>query len=657
MAVTNSFDNVQEFANKTRIASIVPAIGAELFKAEFGFIPGPQLGLAALAMYNALSAVPDAGCIVATCDMIRYMENAISNVHRLNNDKKQHHITHTPNDMLDLAVTLGWMESDGEMMKLSEKWIKFTSMSQALSPKTSPINQAERRVNQVKGNKFRQPKLFKQALKNLEDTGYHVHYRMGEAVSKVIERFRRENSMNSKAKMFSLLEKEMYVHKGSEMLVGLPELYSEYFADSRGRLYHAACFGPNPQSGDMARAYYSHNVENWVEKGTEAYEIFMTELADVAGKGSKWLQPDILRIAATKPESALWKFCQKEEQGDKDLPKKPLTYIRMAFDWLEFEENGKCDSRLGFGEDAKCSGTQILALLAGDKHMLEATGFRTTAGKSEDPYVICLANLKKLLKVSHLRHYISTQKMEEVLTRDFSKVPYMAVQYGCGVKALTENSDFIAALEKMGVPKEHYVDFIKTTIAAVRMTLGKRINTMVEAIQSAVSMKLLETGSQYFSYQHIDGFTVLKPCFSKLEISQPFQVRFSPSLNLNFGNIKDNVPWQVRGNEADGEEFVRTFVVNEVQGVDALIARTVSAKARNAGLRAYTSIHDCFRTCLADAPKLHKVICEAYEEIFLNNNLLKHLSEQLGGTINYHSEQLLTKEMIYSEHSYFFTYH
>lgn len=451
------------------------------------------------------------------------------------------------------------------------------------------------------------------------------------------------------------IDAEMYVHKGSEVVHGEAELHSEYTGDARARLYHAACFGPNPQSGDLARAYYSHNVENWVDKDSEAYVIFMTELEDVAGS-AEWMQPSHLRAAAMHPEKALDKILKREQAGQ-SIPSKPVTYIRMAIDWVQFEDNGKCDSRLGFGEDAKCSGTQILAILAGAKDLIEATGFRLESGTSADPYMLCLVNIEKLLKCNPLRQYIMDAAMNDILTRNFAKRPYMSVQYGGGKTALMENKDFIIALDSLGLMPEQREAFVSLTLEAVKRTLGDRINHMIEAIQTAVYNKLEESGKPYLAYTHIDGFKVVKPCFTKdMPIAEAFSIRVAPSANVNFGNVKEGTPWSTEAREPTAEEFVRTFVVNYVQGIDALIARTVAVKAKQAGLRGFTSIHDCFRVCLADAPKLHKVIADAYKEIFIDNDPLAHLSKQLGG-IPFHAEKVLTEELIYSEHSYFFTSH
>ncbi|MFZ4217015.1 DNA-directed RNA polymerase [Enterobacter ludwigii] len=649
-----NFGPASEFARKAALDSILPAIGVALHHKECGF-ENEQYGLAALAIYTALSYLPDTECKVDNTQMIEYMAQAIEHVHTLNRDLKEHYITHSPAEMLAIATALGWMKIDNYQMNISNKWIQLTTSKNARPPVTEVITDATRRVPYVKYNKVPPSKPLKVAEQFLADTAYHVESKISLAMSEYLDQWKQDNinSRRMNAKLPTKIEADMYVHKGSEMFQSEEVLYSEYSADVRGRLYHAACFGPNPQSGDMARAYYSHNVENWVEKGSTEYDIFMTELADVAGSDI-WLKPANLRAAAKHPAKALDKLLKRDENGE-PVPSKIVTYVRMAMDWAEFEDNGKCDSRLGYGEDAKCSGTQILAILAGSQELVKATGFRTEDGKSPDPYVVCLDNIKALLKRNPLQQYITPEAMEKVLTRDFAKKPYMSVQYGGGEKALMENKDFIACLNDLGLDESKHIAFVYLTLEAVKRTLGNRINNMITAIQNAVELKLEQTGKKYFTYRHIDGLKVNQPCFKDGNvISSPFSIRVGASLRVNFGNVKTGKAWEAPSREPEASEFVRTFVVNYVQGIDALIARTVAVKAKEAGLRGFTSIHDCFRVCLADASKLHKVIADAYKEIFIDNDPLKHLSEQLGG-IQFHAEKVLTEELIYSEHSYFFT--
>jgi len=614
------------FARKAALDCVLPAIGVSLHHKECGFQANEQLGFAAFAIYTALNYLPDVECKVGYAQMVEYMGQAIELVHTRNRDKKVMYLTNTPEEMVDIAVSMRWVSNDEDQLSLTSKWVHLTQTSHALLPLSERITDETRRVPFIKGNKVPASKLFKEAAQFLSDTSYHVESRMGQAVYGVIESWKRSNMTNINAKLYPRLDAEMYVHKGSELVMNEEELFSEQSGDARGRLYHEACFGPNPQSGDMARAYYSHNVENWVDKGSDAYDIFITELRDVAGS-DEWMSPAYLAFAGNKPDEAIEKILQREIDG-KSIPSKPLTYVRMAYDWLQFETTGKCDSRLGYGEDAKCSGTQILAILAGSHELVEATGFRTTAGTSDDPYMLCLKNIKKLLKVNPLGAKVD----ESILTRNFAKRPYMSVQYGGGKAALLTNKDFISALDSTGLGTQDMAAFVELTLNAVKITLGERINKLIEALQLAVSNKLMDTSKAYLSYTHIDNLKVVKPCFEKdIIICDAFSIRVGADTLVNFGNVKEKTPWTTQAREPSAEEFVRTFVVHFVQGIDALIARTVAKKAKQAGLRGYTSIHDCFRVCLADAPKLHNVIAEAYKEIFIDNNPLTHLAKQLGG--------------------------
>ena len=183
--------------------------------------------------------------------------------------------------------------------------------------------------------------------------------------------------------------------------------------------------------------------------------------------------------------------------------------------------------------------------------------------------------------------------------------------------------------------------------------MGEKINKFIEATQKAVIKKCEELGKAYFTYRHTDGQVVLKPCFPSREICDAFSIRVDSKTRVIFGQQVENKPWTIRESEPTMAEFARTFVVNYIQGIDALVARTVAKYAKKAGLRGFTSIHDCFRCCLADAPRMMSVIREAYIEIFVKNNQFENLSKQIGGIDMYH-ENIVTEELLNSEHAYYF---
>jgi len=104
------------------------------------------------------------------------------------------------------------------------------------------------------------------------------------------------------------------------------------------------------------------------------------------------------------------------------------------------------------------------------------------------------------------------------------------------------------------------------------------------------------------------------------------------------------------------EEFARTFMVNWIQGLDALIARTVATKCKAAGIKGFISIHDCFRVAIHEVHMLKGIIDDAYVHIFVNNNVLEHLAKQLdlSPMALKGIEQVITEEEIRSDKNYYF---
>ena len=183
--------------------------------------------------------------------------------------------------------------------------------------------------------------------------------------------------------------------------------------------------------------------------------------------------------------------------------------------------------------------------------------------------------------------------------------------------------------------------------------MGDKINMFIEKVQQAVMARLVETGKEFLDYKHTDGQRVHKPCYPSRDVCDAFSIRVDSQTRIIFGQQVDNKPWSIRETAPTKEEFVRTFVVNFIQGIDALVARTVAKYAKKAGLRGFTSIHDCFRCCLADAPKMMEVIRLAYIEIFVDNNQFDNLAKQIGGIDMFHTN-IVTKELLMSEHAYYF---
>lgn len=634
------------------IKSVVPSIAAMVFKAKEGqsYMQPQTCAIASLAIYHMMTSFTRDDVVPAIA-MVALAESSIKKANSSNNDLKEFHYNDPATYLIGLAKHLGFISiAEDKSFTMTLRWIEMVTTKESATPFTVRVTEENRRKPYIKGGKVKPSKLAKEATEFLQDTAYHVDGPMVEIVSRALDMIQRSGGVVPVA-----IQQEMHVWTNSKNMVREDELFADYFDDNRGRKYHVACAGPNPQSSDFSRSLYSHNIENSVNKYNEdgsetaSYRMFMLELQDIAG--GKWCEPKFLTRVASNPAGALVHMLQSG-----NAPSKPFTYIRLALDWFKFETTGACDSRVGFGLDAKCSGTQYLAFIAGNMEMARATGLVDSNVKAADPYQLSLVQLIKLLNKSSIRP--SQEIMDEFLNkhtgRSFIKTPYMAIQYGGSQKALLGSSKFISYVQgELQIPADKHQIFADLCVEAIHLALGEKINMFIEKVQAAVAKRCEELGKEFITYRHTDGFLVLKPCFPSREICEAFSIRVDSQTRVIFGQQQENKPWTIREAKPTKEEFVRTFVVNFIQGIDALVARTVAVKAKKAGLRGFTSIHDCFRCCLADAPLMMDVIREAYVEIFVENNQFENLAKQIGGIDMYHTN-IVTKELLMSEFAYYF---
>lgn len=631
-------------ANSQIVKSTVASITSAYFvlgRDNGSYLEPQTAAIGSLAIWHMMNTF-DMQDVVPLEALLPLAQTAIERANKANNDMKEYHFTKEPINLIGAAIRLGYLEHDKEAktVKQTMKWSDLVTLKESTTPFTVPVLPEMRRKHIIKGGKVKPSKLMTEAIEFLEGTDYHVDQRMVHIVQGYMDNL-------GPRKVCEAIDTEMHVWTNSRALVAEEKLFSDQFGDNRGRLYHVSCAGPNPQSSDFARSLYSHNVEQYVKKDSPEYFMFMNELNDIAD--GDWVTVKYLTRAAQNPVAALNHMLH----GNCNAPSKPFTYIRLALDWYEFETTGQCDSRIGFGLDAKCSGTQYLAMIAGNIEMMKATGFVAKGeGKYTDPYLLSLKCLKGLLPKTRIE--IANP---DLVNRAAIKTPYMAIQYGGGQAALMGSSDFVKLMNGMGIKEEQHLDFAKVCIDAIKQALGKKINMFIEQVAKTVEARLEETGKVFLTYRHTDGQLVRKPCFPKEAICEPFSIRVDAQTRCIFGIMKDEnnetKPWTIKAAQPTAEEFVRTFVVNFIQGIDALVARTVAKYAKQDGLRGYTSIHDCFRCCLADATKMMNCIRKAYKEIFVDNNQFENLEKQIG-KINMFHTNVVTEEMIFSEDAYYF---
>ena len=627
--------------NSNVVKSVVPSITSAIYRAKEtqSYMQPQTCAIAALAIFHMMTSFTRDDVVPAMA-MVSLAEASIKKANSTNNDLKQFHYVDPSINLIGLAKHLGYISiAEDKSFTMTERWIELVSTKETCTPLTEAVSELNRRKPFIKGGKRKPSKLMSECIDFLQSTEYHVDAPMVDIVGDVLNM--------THGDIPAVIQQELHVWNNARNMVREDVLFSDYFADNRGRLYHVACAGPNPQSSDFARSLYSHNIENIVKKDSAAYQMFMAELYDISG--GKWTEARMLTRVAQNPTGALAHMLRSG-----DAPKKPFTYIRLALDWFKFETAGECDSRVGFGLDAKCSGTQYLAFIAGNMTMAQATGLVNSESKASDPYQLSLVELMKLLEKSSMNpsDEIKAQYFNPKDGRNFIKTPYMAVQYGGGKKALTGNKDFATTVATIfGADK---VDaFAELAVEAVKAALGEKINMFIAKVMEAVAKKCEAESKLYIDYRHTDGQVVHKPCYPSREICDAFSIRVDSTTRVIFGQQNEGKPWIIRETQPTAEEFVRTFVVNYIQGIDALVARTVAKYAKKAGLRGFTSIHDCFRCCLADAPLMMDVIRQAYVEIFVKNNQFEALAKQIGGIDMFHTN-IVTEELLMSEHAYYF---
>ena len=280
--------------------------------------------------------------------------------------------------------------------------------------------------------------------------------------------------------------------------------------------------------------------------------------------------------------------------------------------------------------------------------------------KVADPYVQSVANVKPMMEIIGY-----TMPKADREYRGDSKTPYMAIQYGGGVAALTGSSNFIKFARKEGVNTDNSDElkkYAETWIEAIKKTLGKRINQFITNIGKACEGILEESGKDFLTYEHSDGFVVAKATHKKVSVCPAFKLRTSlvAKEDITFGSCGDSEVeefWAIRDVKPSAAECVRTMNVNYIQGIDALVARTVVDMCEKMGLKGITSIHDCFRVRCSDAPKLHGAIAAAYVKVFVEVDQFDHIEGQLGGKGSLNmlkKKNIVTREAVESEDSYYF---
>lgn len=520
-----------------------------------------------------------------------------------------------------------WMYKMGSIRPMFEPVTKENRRSKAISPrsKMEHVNS----FSYIKGGQVKPNLKVKSALQYFESTPYL----MDEDMYYTIERVATHCPEHVEIKSMQ------YVMTACKELLGKGQMYGEWYTDKRGRFYPLSFGGPNLQTSDLGRSLYSVvSTKPLTEEefNNTGKKFFMQDMKD-AWDNNTPLTPKIINFVMGDASTYII-ACLTGQIDRKLVAAKPFMFVKMCQDYFAAKAawaNGESYLfKTPVGLDAKSSGTQILAIIAGAHDVADRCGvtnvLRTTDAerKAVDPYMFAAEVVNKFLAKEGYNFHMS---------RGDIKTPYMAIQYGGGFKAIMKQYQFRDWTEQLSLDMQGAKDFAGLIIDSIRHSLGERINDFIETVQYNVRKRCEEMGVNNFRYFTLDGFPVQTKDKNSYNTNAAFYITFNSNRagdKVKFGNPETGVTWAISGEETV-DEFVRKFVVHFIQGTDAMLARTVALKAKEAGIEGYASIHDCFRTSVADADKLLGLIQSAYLDIFANNDIIKSLEEQIGDLRGY----------------------
>lgn len=464
-------------------------------------------------------------------------------------------------------------------------------------------------------------KCFEDAIHNLEDTMFVVD----EFMMKVAEKVRDQvphGLTNAKGKEVF----ERYVFDGCRHLIeiGNTPVISEFFGDTRGRIYQAACHGPNGQSSDFARSMMDlHGVHSEYDC-EKALKVISAEIDDMHSF-------DDLSVVLSQVTSASSFIANELLLGQASLCKKPWSLMKAVNIKRGIKRHMKAPEQfakpyigMAFGLDAKCSGPQLGALMTNDQHIAAACGFSETV--VDDAYKIASNSCKSAGFPG--------------IPRAVIKKPYMGIFYGQSYQAFFDvlekelEVDTFRHLIKIieNGPKKTAEKNAKAFHAAIEASFGKMQN-LRDAIKNAHSymdgkVRVFYT-KQATSHLMPDGFKVSMNYKVKTNLFNEM-VTFDTELpdvtihgaagshtfkKITFTTQKDAL-----------SDYMRTGFVNLIQATDALLARLIiNELAQSQGAQHIIAVHDCFRVNINDMidGKLHRAIQSAYMTLFGDQTNMK----------------------------------
>lgn len=602
----------------TLAKSLVPMIFIEMKFQDF--IQGEEMAkrqILAAAIFKTLYRIDES--LTSIGDLEEHLYSNIEYMAARNRDK----VKGMRGSDINLDDTIKFMKDARYITNLGDVYFtteKFQELTYRVNGRAPLAKGEERRVPYIKDEVSVPSDLMKEAMDHLGSTEFTVDKGMLDAILAVKEKLPKLAIWKDSASMLA----------GSVAMEGDTAYTTEIDADSRGRMYNVAHYGPNAQKDDINRSLVKLSKASWITPDSQEFVFMMNEYKDLVGGHpdcAKLLLPEAMVAMYKSRKASLLKVLSSYPTSN------PFSVIRLGSELGDVIANNGAWMYMPAGLDAKCSGTQIYSILVGDRELMAACGFSST--KVADPYEMVAVRLGEV--------------------RQTVKRPYMVVQYGGGLDALMGDKDTAALYPDIVMRK--YI--CKRMFAAIEDVLGQWILNLREMLQIRVEEICDERNVESFEYSHIDGFVVNKVVCGKIDVTEKYSsIRYQQVDGvIDFGSEKDNTGiLNISDRKPSRSEFARTFAVNYIQGMDALIARKVAVYCKDAGIDGLVSIHDCFRVSPSDVLKLMDIIRQVYVDVFVDHDPLKHLFAQLDLEVDgvRMGNETITIEEIYEEGNYFF---
>lgn len=422
----------------------------------------------------------------------------------------------------------------------------------------------------------------------------------------------------------------------AEKFLNEEEMYYVWTLDWRGRAYPAGTF-VHPQSDDTGKALleFAHGKP----LGEQGVAWLKVHLANTWGNDKVSFDD---RIQWANDNSDMILRCGFDPFVNKEWmdADSPFGFLAACIDFVGYRMQGKdYVSHLPIQVDGSCNGLQNFSAM-----LLDEIGGRATnlvpSEKPQDIYGLVAQEANLLIERDYHAQSIPEAevflgKVNRKLTkRNTMTMPYSVTQYGMKDQLLEEfrkMNDDGKGLDYLGN------DEFKCAAYLAKINY-EAIGKVVVAARNAMAW-LKEVAKVAAS----DGLPVVWTNPAGMPIQQSYQETKGKLVRVMVGGKMTKFTIQIEGRKLDGRKQAAGIAPNFVHSCDSgHMMRTIS-KCLDAGINAFSFIHDSFGTHAADMTELSCILREAFVEQYQGNVLEKFRDEIMEQLSRSGSDELVEK--------------